>query len=205
MRRLCLLAGLFYPSGVLADSYTMPLSGYLYVQYAGGNSATANTSFGILSPNGSCNILLTGLQGPTPTTATALAGHFAAGASVNFCMHTTWGSLSGWAYSNGTDLGSRVAFGDLDNSLGFGGLAWQVGGSTLFLDDAVSGLCCDDDDDDIIINLSFAPAPSPIPVPEPGSSGLLLVGLSTLCASRRFFRDAAIGHRPAQLDTYNAR
>ena len=98
--------------------------------------------------------------------AEVFVGQFNAGETVHFGMFTTFIGDSAWAFSNRTDVPSRNAFTDEDNSLGFGGSVIEQESPTtwlMHLDNAVSFLY-DDDDNDIVLRLRLE-------VPGGGSSG----------------------------------
>jgi PEP-CTERM motif-containing protein len=92
-------------------------------------------------------------------------------------MFTTSGGSSGWAFSNGTDQASLVAFSDIDNSLHLGGSVIQRNSGNawiLHLDNALSYLV-DDDDNDVRIRLTITSKPVMM-APEPSTWILLLSG-----------------------------
>lgn len=102
------------PSRAGADEFVMPSGGYLSAQSIGGE-AGGITTFGLGTSPGDFVALLSGLPNSPSSLAAINAGFFAAGATTHFGMFTTF-SGSGWAFSNGTDQASLVAFTDTDNA-----------------------------------------------------------------------------------------
>src|SRR5437667_8407170 len=130
--------------------------------------------------------LYTGLPNNPSPTGLVLVGFFSAGTTINFGMFTTFDGTA-WAFSNGTDQASIVAFSDIDNSLGLGGSILQKTGSNtwvLHLDDARSA-GIDDDDNDVLMELRVSPTKISI-VAEPGTWLLVLTG--TAAIARRSYR-----------------
>jgi len=162
------------PIRARADEFVMPFGGYLSVQFVGGEAAGV-TTFGLGTSPGNFVALLSGLPNNPSSLNPINVGFFAAGVTIHFGMFTTFGGSSGWAFSNGTDQASLVAFSDIDNSLGLGGsIIEQTGSNTweLHLDDAQSYLV-DDDDNDVLIRLTITNKPVNT-VPEPSTWLLLL-------------------------------
>jgi len=177
------------PTCARADSiqeFVMPSSGYLSIQFIGGEAGGV-TTFGLGTSPSSFIALLTGLPNNPSILSAVNAGFFSAGTIVHMGMFTTFGD-SGWAFSSGTDQAAITAFSDIDNSLGLGGsIIQQTGPKTwvLHLDDALS-YKYDDDDNDVLIRLRITSKPLST-VPEPASVLLLLSGsaLVALKARRR--------------------
>ena len=141
--------------------FVMPVSGQLYLQQKGG-SAGAVTTFGLGTSPANFVPYYTGLPNDPNPTGEVSVGSFTAGTTIHFGMFTQLGSETGWAFSNGTDQASIVAFTDVDDSLGMGGsIIQQTSANTwlLHLDDALSYLF-DDDDNDVLIQLRVAAASS---------------------------------------------
>jgi hypothetical protein len=149
--------GLLGKGTAVPKEFVMPVTGQLYLQQMGG-SAGAVTTFGLGTTPGNFVPYYTGLPNNPNPTGEVLAGSFAAGTTIHFGMFTQYGSESGWAFSNGTDQASIVAFTDVDDSLGLGGsIIQQTSANTwlLHLDDALSYLF-DDDDNDVLMQLRVA-------------------------------------------------
>jgi len=144
------------------DEFVMPVTGELFLQQMGGEAA-AVTSFGLgTSPSNFVPLYVDLPNSPQPT-GEVLAGIFTSGTTIHFGESTVFGSLSGFAFSNGTDQASIVAFTDVDDSLGMGGsIIQRTGPETwlLHLDDAES-YRIDDDDNDILMQLRVASVPEP--------------------------------------------
>jgi len=178
-----------------ADEFVMPFGGYLSVQLIGGEAAGV-TTFGLGTSPGDFVPLLMGIPNSPSSRAAINAGFFAAGTTVHFGMLTTF-SGSGWAFSDGMDQASLVAFSDTDNSLGLGGSVIEHTSTntwTLHLDDAMSFLI-DDDDNDVLIQLRITDQPVAT-VPEP-PTGPLMLASSTLAGwkLRRRLRERARNSR----------
>jgi hypothetical protein len=176
---LPILLLIWLPSRAGADEFVMPSDGYLFIQSIGGE-AGGITIFGLGTSPDDFVALLSGLPNSPSSLAPINAGFFAAGATTHFGMVTTFSGFS-WAFSNGTDQASRVAFTDIDNSLGFGGsIIQQTSANTwaLHLDDARSDLV-DDDDNDVLIQLRITDQPL-ASVPEPVTGLLLLTGFALI-------------------------
>jgi hypothetical protein len=161
-----------------ADEFVMPFGGYLSVQSVGGEAGGV-TNFGLGTSTSDFKSYLRGLPN-TPSSLNAInVGFFAAGTTIHFGVFTTFAGGSGWAFSNGADQASLVAFSDGDNSLGLGGsIIGQTGANTwvLHLDDALS-FQVDDDDNDVLIRLAITDKPVSS-VPEPGTALLLSSGIA---------------------------
>jgi hypothetical protein len=132
-------------------NFTVPTSGNLYVQ-----TITAKTGalwkFGVGTTPANCTIVLASLPDTTAPAGEVMIGTYTAGAEVKFCMWSQYGSNTAWAFSDGNDPASVVAFWDTGNTLRRGGnVITQSGPSTwiLHLDNAVSYLY-----DDIVLQLS---------------------------------------------------
>jgi hypothetical protein len=166
-------------SAARADSFVMPTDGYLYLQQMRGEAA-ATSVFGVGTSPSDFVPLYTGLpNGPSPN-GLVLVGFFSAGTTINFGIFTTFDG-TGWAFSNGTDQASLVAFSDIDNSLGLGGsILQQTTANTwiMHLDDALS-VGIDDDDNDILMGLRISPTKIST-VPEPGAWVLVLTGIGMI-------------------------
>jgi hypothetical protein len=164
------------------DEFTMPITGDLYLQQMRGEAGGV-TSFGLGTSPANFVPFYTGLPNSPNPSGEVLAGLFNSGTTIHFGEFTVFGSLSGFAFSNGTDQASIVAFTDVDNSLGMGGsIIQRTGPQTwlLHLDDAQSYLF-DDDDNDVLMQLRVAP------VPEPRTLVSLLFGIFVLaCFGKRF-------------------
>ena len=149
-------SGTFTVTGVPKE-FVMPVSGQLYLQQKGG-SAGAVTTFGLGTSPANFVPYYTGLPNDPDPTGEVSVGSFTAGTTIHFGMFTE----TGWAFSNGTDQASIVAFTDVDDSLGMGGsIIQQTSANTwlLHLDDALSYLV-DDDDNDVLMQLRVAAASS---------------------------------------------
>lgn len=184
-----LTACLAVPIRARADEFVMPFGGYLSVQFVGGE-AGGETTFGLGTSPSNFVALLSGLPNTPSSLSTINVGFFASGITIHFGMFTTFSGSSGWAFSNGTDQASLVAFSDIDNSLGLGGSIIQQTSNNswiLHLDDAQSYLV-DDDDNDVLIRLTITDKPVNT-VPEPSTCMLLLSG-SALVGWRTRRRDS---------------
>jgi hypothetical protein len=173
---IVITACLAAPIRARADEFIMPFGGHLSIQFVGGE-ASGVTTFGLGTAPSNFVALFSGLPNSPSSLSPINVGFFAAGVTIHFGMFTTFGGSSGWAFSNGTDQASLVAFSDIDNSLGLGGsIIQQTSGNTwvLHLDDALSYLV-DDDDNDVLIRLQITDKPVST-VPEPATWLLLLSG-----------------------------
>jgi hypothetical protein len=162
------------------DEFVMPITGDLFLQQMGGEAGGV-TSFGLGTSPSNFIPFYTGLPNNPNPTGEVLVGIFNSGTTIHFGEFTVFGSLSGFAFSNGTDQASIVAFTDVDNSLGMGGsIIQRTGPQTwlLHLDDAVSYLF-DDDDNDVLMQLRVAP------VPEPRTLLSFLSGIFVLACFRK--------------------
>lgn len=162
--------------------FTVPYDGMLYFTPLGGE-AGATTEFGFGTSQENTVPVFTGLPANPDPSGEVGFGFYAAGTPLDFYEKTVWNGTIYWAFSvDTTSQASRVAFMDLDNSLGLGGSIVQQTSPdtwTLHLDDAASYLI-DDDDDDVLIQITL------VPVPEPSSATLLVGGsLLLLAAARR--------------------
>jgi hypothetical protein len=86
-------------------------------------------------------------------------GPVKAGTVLRFYQKTEWNGQTYWADSSRSDPSSRVAFYDIDNSLGLGGTAVEQVDSNAWLfhlDDAAS-FNVDDDDNDSLILMTLKP------------------------------------------------
>lgn len=173
---IVITACLAAPIRARADEFIMPFGGYLSIQFVGGEAGGV-TTFGLGTSPSNFVALFSGLPNSPSSLSPINVGFFAAGVTIHFGMFTTFGGSSGWAFSNGTDQASLVAFSDIDNSLGLGGsIIQQTSGNTwvLHLDDALSYLV-DDDDNDVRIRLQITDKPVST-VAEPSTWLLLLSG-----------------------------
>jgi len=142
------------------DEFVMPVTGDLFLQQMGGEAGGV-TSFGLGTSPTNFTPFYTGLPNNPNPTGEVLVGMFNSGTTIHFGEFTVFGSLSGFAFSNGTDQASLVAFTDVDNSLGMGGsIIQRTGPQTwlLHLDDAES-FRVDDDDNDVLMQVRVAPVP----------------------------------------------
>lgn len=184
-----LTACLAVPIRARADEFVMPFGGHLSVQFVGGEAGGV-TTFGVGTSPSNFVALLSGLPNTPSSLSTINVGFFASGITIHFGMFTTFSGSSGWAFSDGTDQASLVAFSDIDNSLGLGGSIIQQTSNNswiLHLDDAQSYLV-DDDDNDVLIRLTITDKPVNT-VPEPSTWMLLLSG-SALVGWRTRRRDS---------------
>lgn len=171
-----LTACLAVPIRARADEFVMPFGGYVSVQFVGGEAGGV-TTFGLGTSPSDFVALFSGLPNTPSSLSPINIGFFASGVTIHFGMFTTFSGSSGWAFSNGTDQASLVAFSDIDNSLGLGGSIIQQTSDNawvLHLDDALSYLV-DDDDNDVLIRLTITSQPVST-VPEPSTWIMLLSG-----------------------------
>jgi uncharacterized protein (TIGR03437 family) len=144
-----------------AESFIAPVSGTLFMQCVGG-SAGATSQFGTGTSIGNFVSYLNSVPGSCPTTEVQV-GVVTAGQTVTFGIHTLWNGRDYWAFSNGTDQASIIAFSDTHNSLGMGGnIIQQTSPNTwvMHLDDAASYLV-DDNNADILIQLRLGGSATP--------------------------------------------
>ena len=163
------------------DEFVMPFTGDLYLQQMGGEAGGV-TMFGLGTSPANFVPYYSGLPNDPSPTGELFVGLFNAGTTIHFGEFTTYAGQSGYAFSNGTDPASIVAFTDVDDSLGMGGsIIQRTGPDTwlLHLDDALSYLY-DDDDNDVLMQVRVAPAP------EPAAWALFIAGCSLLACRRRF-------------------
>ena len=133
---LVVLTGSLSPAA-RAESFIAPASGTLYVKCIGG-SAGAVSQIGTGSAISDFVPLLNSLPQACPTTEVPV-GPVSAGQTISFGLHTVWQGTDYWAFSTGTDQASKVAFTDVNNSLGIGGKIIQqtgVNSWTMHLSDA---------------------------------------------------------------------
>jgi hypothetical protein len=120
-----------------AESFVAPASGALYVKCVGG-SAGATSQFGTGTSQANFVPYLSSLPGSCPTSEVSI-GSVRAGQTIPFGVHTVWQGIDYWAFSNGSDQASTVAFSDVYNSLRMGGkIIQQTGPNTwvIHVDDA---------------------------------------------------------------------
>jgi uncharacterized protein (TIGR03437 family) len=149
-----------------AESFVVPSSGTLFMQCIGG-SAGAVSQFGTGTSQSNFMPYLTGLPQSCPTAEVSI-GAVSAGQTVVFGIQTSWQGQTYWAFSNGTDPASVIAFSDTHNSLGMGGnIIQQTSANTwvMHLDDAASYLV-DDNNADILIQLRLGGTAAPAPLPH---------------------------------------
>ncbi|MBZ5611740.1 MAG: hypothetical protein LAP38_26065 [Acidobacteriia bacterium] len=203
--RLLVLAAfiVWISSTARAENFVAPTSGTLYIQCVGG-SAGAASQFGTGSSIANFVPYLSALPGSCPTTE-VFVGSVTAGQTVTFGIHTLWGGKDYWAFSNGTDQASVIAFSDTHNSLGMGGKIIQPTGTNtwvMHLDDAASYLV-DDNNGDVLIQLRLSAGSAPSPTggvfvaPSTGTLYLKCVGGSA-GASSQF----GIGQSPSTFVPY---
>jgi len=178
------------------DEFVMPITGDLFLQQMGGEAGGV-TSFGLGTSPSNFIPFYTGLPNNPNPTGEVVVGIFNSGTTIHFGEFTVFGSLSGFAFSNGADQASIVAFTDVDNSLGMGGsIIQRTGPQTwlLHLDDAVSYLF-DDDDNDVLMQLRVAP------VPEPRTLLSFLSGIFVLAWFGKRLKAHVQGRSPYQRST----
>jgi hypothetical protein len=172
-----------------ADEFVMPSAGEVFIKGSGGTGG-ARSNFGLGSTIADFHPYLSNL--PAQTTEVDL-GHFDAGQVVPFAMISTFDRTEYAFSTDSVTPGSRTAFMDLDNSLGYGGsVIHPIATDTyrLFLDDANS-YRFDDNDHDLLVDVRVAPdAGTAAPLP-PGVAGgaltaaALLVGSAVTARRRR--------------------
>jgi uncharacterized protein (TIGR03437 family) len=140
-----------------AENFVTPASGTLYISCVGG-SAGAVSQFGIGTSIANFVPYLNSLPGSCPTTEVSV-GSVTAGQTVQFGIHTLWGGQDYWAFSDGTDEASVVAFGG-NNVQPTGPNTW-----VMHLNDAAHYTVSTDEANNILIQLRLAatgPAPPKI-------------------------------------------
>jgi hypothetical protein len=169
-----------------ASFFTVPYDATLYLAPLGGD-AGATTEFGLGTSQQNAVPIFAGLPNNPQPAGQVQIGFVSAGTDLNFYEKTDFGSTE-WAFSIDTvTVASRVAFLDLNNTLGLGGSIVEPTGPTtwlLHLDDAVSYLF-DDDNNDLYVQIRL------VPVPEGASCALVAGGLIALTA----FRQRRIGNQ----------
>ena len=156
-----------------AGYFTVPFDSEAFFRPVGPGGAAAVTEFGLLTADNTRIPLFTGLPNNPVPNGEILGGIFSSGQNLDFYMSSFWHDATYFAASNGTDLASRVAFMDLNNSLRLGGrTVEQTSQNTwlLHLDDAAS-FNVDDNNSDVLIQIRL------VGVPEPSSIGLLGTGV----------------------------
>jgi uncharacterized protein (TIGR03437 family) len=144
-------------------NFTVPTAGALYLSAITAKTG-ADWKFGVGTTSANCNVALASLPNTNPPTGEVAIGAYNAGDQVIFCMWSQYDGNTAWAFSDGNDAASVVAFWDTQNKLGMGGQVIQQTSPmtwTMHLDNAVSYLY-DDSNDDILIQIrlgSGGPAP----------------------------------------------
>jgi hypothetical protein len=152
------LATLLFCSHAWADFFVVEYHALVYLKPAGG-SAGAITEFGMGTSMENRVPLFRGLPNSPDPDQEIFVGLVRAGTVLHFYQKTEWNSATHWAFSNGDDEASLIAFYDGDNSLGYGGSAVERTGRNTWLfhlDDAAS-LLHDDDDNDVLIQIRLVP------------------------------------------------
>jgi uncharacterized protein (TIGR03437 family) len=155
--RLLSVLALLSSFGAHAEDFVPPASGTLYISCVGG-SAGATSQFGTGTSTANFVAYLNSLPGSCPTTEVSV-GSVTAGQTAHFGIHTLWGGQDYWAFSDGTDEASVVAFG--------GNNIQQTGQNTwvMHLNDAAHYTVSTNEANNILIQLRLAasgPAPPQI-------------------------------------------
>jgi hypothetical protein len=140
------------------DFFVVPYNATMYLDVLGG-SPGAVTEFGIIRKDGELKPIFTGIPSNTDPPGTVKVGTVPAGTVLRFYQKTEWQGKKYFADSSRSDPASRVAFYDIDNSLGLGGTAVEKLSRNVWLlnlDNAASFLV-DDDDDDVVILMTLRP------------------------------------------------
>jgi hypothetical protein len=134
---------------------TGPSSATLYIKCVGG-SAGAVSQFGTGTSPANFVPYLNSLPASCPTPEVPIGTVTAATQTLpsEFGIHTVWQGRDYWAFSTGTDQASKVAFTDVNNSLGMGGsIVQQTGTHTMVwhLNDAAHYMVGSDEANNILI------------------------------------------------------
>ncbi len=154
------LTVLISSSHATAESFAVKHDAILFMKPMGGG-AGAVTEFGIGTAPDKTLPVFKGLPFSPDPSDEVLVGFVRAGTVLHFYQKTEWNGATHWAFSNGNDEASLIAFRDFDNSLGFNGSVIEKTGKNtwlLHLDDAAS-LGYDDDDDDVLIQIRLVRIP----------------------------------------------
>ena len=185
-------------------NFTVPAAGTLYLSAITAKTG-ADWKFGVGTTSTNCNVDLASLPNTSPPTGEVAIGAYNAGDQVIFCMWSQYGGNTAWAFSDGNDPASVIAFWDTQNKLGMGGQVIQQTSPTtwtMHLDNAVSYLY-DDSNDDILIQIRLGtngPAPPTGGVfvaPSAGTVYLKCVGGSAGATSQ-----FGIGSSPSNFVSY---
>lgn len=185
-------------------NFTVPTAGTLYLSTITAKTG-ADWKFGVGTTSSNCNLALGSLPSTAPPTGEVSIGSYNTGDVVKFCMWSQYGGNTAWAFSDGNDPASVIAFWDTQNKLGMGGQVIQQTSPTtwtMHLDNAVSYLY-DDSNDDILIQIRLGtngPAPTTGAVfvaPSTGSLYLKCVGGSAGATSQ-----FGIGSSPSAFVSY---
>lgn len=163
--------------GCHAQGFVAPYAGTLYLQCVGG-SAGATSQFGVGTTSSNFVPYLKGLPSSCPT-AEVQVGAVSAGQAIQFGISTSWEGQTYWAFSSGTDQGSRVAFSDVCNSLGMGGSILQQTSSAtwvMHLNDAAHYTISQCEANNILIQVRLAASTAA----QPRVGGPLTCTLSTI-------------------------
>ena len=159
----CLILGLLLALAAIsarAEGFLVPQSGNLYLEAVGGSAGSTGTAdFGLGTSQADFVPCLMGLA-PNRSFGEVLVGFKRAGETIHFGMVTQFRGDTAWAFSNGTDSSSLIAFGDQDNSLFMGGrVLEQTGPKAWLLHLDYANLGYDDDDNDILIAIRLETNP----------------------------------------------
>ena len=146
-----------------AESFVVPFSANLYLEVRGGEAASRGmVDFGLGTAPTNFIPYLRNLAPNTSLEGEVFLGFFGAGETVHFGMRATFLGDTAWGFSNGNDQWSRVAFTDMDNSLGMGGRSIErTGANTWLMHLDYANLGFDDDDNDIVIQIRLATGGDP--------------------------------------------
>ena len=141
--------------GASVGQFVVPYNAVVYLSPAGGSGA-ASTELGLGTSETNHVPVFQGLPGDPQPAEEVRIGEFARGTVISFSQKTRWRGRDYWAFSSNNDVISRVAFQDVDNSLGFGRrrVIEQIAPDTwiMHMDDAASFLI-DDNDTDIRVRI----------------------------------------------------
>src|ERR1700729_2409233 len=102
-----------------AENFVVPSSGQIYLEAITAKTG-AEWKFGIGTTPENCKVYLSSLPDTSYPRGESPTEPLNAGETVRFCMWSKFGTRTAWAFSDGSDQASLVAFGDAKNALGMG-------------------------------------------------------------------------------------